>query len=291
MLNKDGGIESDLTVVCLEHDFFRVVSSAGVREHDKHHILKHLDSNVEFKDVTEEYACLGVFGPKSRNLMTDIAGKNFETNDFPFASSKNIKILDTEVWTQRLSYVGELGWELYIPIKKAKDIYKKIITDGAKYQICHAGVHAMDTLRMEKGYLHWGHDITPEENQYEAGLGFAVSYKKKVNFIGKDILLKIKDQKPKKRLVILSLKDNKPGFPLLLHDEPILCNGKIIGRSTSGNYSFNYKKNMAFGYINSEWDLQKIEKQDLEIEVEKIKYKALIEKQPLHDPKNIRIKD
>ena len=291
MLNKDGGIESDLTVVCLEHDFFRVVSSAGVREHDKHHILKHLDSNVEFKDVTEEYACLGVFGPKSRNLMTDIAGKNFETNDFPFASSKNIKILDTEVWSQRLSYVGELGWELYIPIKKAKDIYKKIITDGAKYQICHAGVHAMDTLRMEKGYLHWGHDITPEENQYEAGLGFAVSYKKKVNFIGKDILLKIKDQKPKKRLVILSLKDNKPGFPLLLHDEPILCNGKIIGRSTSGNYSFNYKKNMAFGYINSEWDLQKIEKQDLEIEVEKIKYKALIEKQPLHDPKNIRIKD
>jgi 4-methylaminobutanoate oxidase (formaldehyde-forming) len=149
----------------------------------------------------------------------------------------------------------------------------------------------MDTLRMEKGYLHWGHDITPEENQYEAGLGFAVSYKKKVNFIGKDILLKIKDQKPKKRLVILSLKDNKPGFPLLLHDEPILCKGKIIGRSTSGNYSFNYKKNMAFGYINSEWDLQKIKKQDLEIEVEKIKYKALIEKQPLHDPKNIRIKD
>ncbi len=172
MLNKDGGIETDLTVVCLDQNYFRVVSSAAVREHDKHHILKHLDSSVELRDVTENYACLGVFGPKSRNLMTDIAGKYFETKDFSFATGKNIKILNINVWLQRLSYVGELGWELYIPTKEAKTIYDKIIKDGAKYQICHAGVHAMDTLRMEKGYLHWGHDITPEENQYEAGLGF-----------------------------------------------------------------------------------------------------------------------
>ena len=97
--------------------------------------------------------------------------------------------------------------------------------------------------------MHWGHDITPEENQYEAGLRFAISYKKNVDFIGKDALLKIKDQKLKKKLIILSLKNNKPGFPLLLHDEPILCDGKIIGRTTSGNYSFNYKKNMAFGQL------------------------------------------
>ncbi|PCH47279.1 MAG: sarcosine dehydrogenase [Pelagibacteraceae bacterium] len=288
MLNKDGGIESDLTVVCLDQNYFRVVSSAAVREHDKHHILKHLDSNVEFKDVTGDYACLGVFGPKSRNLMTDIAGKYFETKDFSFATGKNIKVLNINLWVQRLSYVGELGWELYIPTKDAKTIYNKIIKDGAKYQICHAGVHAMDTLRMEKGYLHWGHDITPEENQYEAGLGFAISYKKNVDFIGKDALLKIKDQKPKKKLVILSLKENRPGFPLLLHDEPILSDGKIIGRTTSGNYSFNFKKNMAFGYVNSE---QNLNGRDIEIEVEKTKYKAIIESKPLHDPDNRIIKN
>ena len=288
MLNKDGGIETDLTVVCLDQNYFRVVSSATVREHDKHHILKHLDSSVEFKDVTEDYACLGVFGPKSRNLMTDLAGKHFETKDFPFATGKNIKILDINVWAQRLSYVGELGWELYIPIKNAITIYNKIIKDGVKYQICHAGVYAMDTLRMEKGYLHWGHDITPEENQYEAELGFAISYKKKIDFIGKDALLKIKDQKPKKKLVILSLKENKPGFPLLLHDEAILGDGKIIGRTTSGNFSFNFKKNMAFGYIYSEENLNA---KDIEIEVEKTKYKANIEAKAFHDPDNKIIKN
>ena len=288
MLNKDGGIETDLTVVCLDQNYFRVVSSATVREHDKHHILKHLDTSVEFKDVTEDYACLGVFGPKSRNLMTDLAGKYFETKDFPFATGKNIKILDINVWVQRLSYVGELGWEVFIPIKNATIIYNKIIKDGEKYQICHAGIHAMDILRMEKGYLHWGHDITPEENQYEAGLSFAISYKKNVDFIGKDALLKTRDQKPKKKLAIFSLKENKPGFPLLLHDEPILSDGKIIGRTTSGNYSFNFKKNMAFGYVNS---LSKLNGKDIEIEVEKTKYKAIVEAKPLHDPDNSIIRN
>ena len=290
MLNESGGIESDLTIVCLDRDYFRIVSSAAVREHDKHHILKYLDPDVEFKDVTEDYACLGVFGPKSRSLMTDMAGKYFANEDFPFGTSKNIKILNITVWAQRLSYVGELGWELYIPIENAKIIYEKIIRDGQKYHICHAGVHAMDILRMEKGYLHWGHDITPEENPLEAGLGFAVSFKKNVDFIGKEALVKKKNQQPQKKLVILTLKDSKPGFPLLLHDEPILNEGKIIGRTTSGNYSFIYKKNMAFGYINSNLELNSFTGKSLEIEVEKSKYESNIETQPLHDSENKLLK-
>ena len=290
MLNESGGIESDLTIVCLDRDYFRIVSSAAVREHDKHHILKYLDPDVEFKDVTEDYACLGVFGPKSRSLMTDIAGKYFANEDFPFGTSKNIKILNITVWAQRLSYVGELGWELYIPIENAKIIYEKIIQDGQKYQICHAGVHAMDILRMEKGYLHWGHDITPEENPFEAGLGFAVSFKKNVDFIGKEALVKKKNQQPQKKLVMLTLKDSKPGFPLLLHDEPILNEGIIIGRTTSGNYSFIYKKNMAFGYINSNLELNSFTNKSLEIEVEKSKYESNIETQALHDSENKLLK-
>ncbi len=290
MLNKDGGIEADLTVVCLDQNYFRIISSAAVREHDKHHILKHLDPDVEFKDVTEDYACLGVFGPKSRRLMTDIAGKNFDNEDFPFGTSKNIKITNITVWAQRLSYVGELGWEIYIPMKNAKIIYEKIIHEGQKYQICQAGVHAMDILRMEKGYLHWGHDITPEENPFEAGLKFAVSFKKNVDFIGKEALAKKKSHQPQKKLAMFTLKDSKPGFPLLLHDEPILNEGKIIGRTTSGNYSFNYKKNMAFGYINSDLELNMFIGKSLEIEVEKTKYESSIEMQPLHDPENRLLK-
>ena len=290
MLNESGGIESDLTIVCLDRDYFRIVSSAAVREHDKHHILKYLDPDVEFKDVTEDYACLGVFGPKSRSLMTDMAGKYFANEDFQFGTSKNIKILNITIWAQRLSYVGELGWELYIPIENAKIIYEKIIQDGKKYQICHAGVHAMDTLRMEKGYLHWGHDITPEENPFEAGLKFTTSFKKNIDFIGKESLIKKKNQQSQKKFVMLTLKDSKPGFPLLLHDEPILNEGKIIGRTTSGNYSFNYKKNMAFGYINSGLELNSFIGKSLEIEVEKSKYESNIETQPLHDPKNKLLK-
>ncbi len=288
MLNSDGGIESDLTVVCLDKNYFRIVSSAAVRVHDKHHILKHLDSKVEFKDVTEEQACLGIFGPKSRALMTEISREYFENRDFPFATGKNITIEGIKIWAQRLSYVGELGWELYIPVKDSNKIYNTIIQIGKKYNLCNAGVHAMDTLRMEKGYLHWGHDISPEENQYEAGLNFAISYKKDVNFIGKDFLNKIKDQKVKKRFVILSLKESKPGFPLLLHDEPIYSNNQIVGRTTSGNYSFNYNKNMAFAYIDTSKELDRT---NLEIEIEKKKYKINLEDKPFHDPDNKIMKE
>ncbi len=288
MLNSDGGIESDLTVVCLDTNHFRIVSAAAVRERDKHHILKHLDPEVEFKDVTEDFACLGIFGPKSRNLLAEIGGDNFQTKDFPFTTGKNITIENVKVWAQRLSYVGELGWELYIPIKEAKKIYNLVVKAGGKFNLCHAGVHAMDTLRMEKGYLHWGHDISPEENSYEAGLSFTVSFKKNINFIGKDFLNKIKNKKQKKKIVILSLKESKPGFPLLLHDEPIYCDKKIVGRTTSGNYSFNFKKNIAFGYIDA---LINIENKNFEIEVEKKMYKAIIEPKPLHDAENKAIKE
>jgi len=287
MLNSDGGIESDLTVVCLEENYYRIVSAAAVRARDKHHILKHLDPKVEFKDVTEDYACLGLFGPKSRDLMTEIAGNYFKNKDFPFATGKNIIIEGIKIWAQRLSYVGELGWELYIPTKDANKIYNIIIKIGVKFNLCNAGVHAMDTLRMEKGYLHWGHDISPEENQYESGLNFAVSFKKNVNFIGKDSLNKIKNKKPKKKIYTFSLKDSTPGFPLVLHDEPIYYGKKIVGRTTSGNYSFNYKKSIIFAYIENNTDTLK---KNLEIEVEKKMYKLVLENKPLHDPENKIIK-
>ncbi len=288
MLNIEGGIEADLTVVCLDKNNFRIVSSAATRIRDKHHILRHLDPKVNFKDVTEDYACLGIFGPKSRNLLTEIAGDNFQTKDFPFATGKNINIENIKIWAQRLSYVGELGWELYIPISEAKRIYSLIIKFGKNYKLSHAGVHAMDILRMEKGYLHWGHDISPEENQYEAGLDFAVSYKKNVDFIGKNYLIKMDKSEIKKKFVILSLVNSKPGFPLLLHDEPIYCDGEVIGRTTSGNYSFNYKKNLSFGYINPKINL---EGKNIEIEVEKKKYQAKLENKPVHDFDNKIIKN
>ena len=148
-------------------------------------------------------------------------------------------------------------------------------------------MHAMDTMRMESGFVHWGHDISPEENQYQAGLSFAVSYKKNVNFIGKDALLKIKDQKPSKQMMMFALKDSKPGFPLLLHEEPIYLEDKIIGRTTSGNYSFCFNKNLSFGYVNSGNTKEDLKGKNIYIEVEKKKYPVDILDKPLNQ-KNFR---
>jgi 4-methylaminobutanoate oxidase (formaldehyde-forming) len=148
-------------------------------------------------------------------------------------------------------------------------------------------MHAMDIMRMESGFLHWGHDISPEENQFQAGLNFAVSFKKNVNFIGKDALLKIKDQKQTKRLIALSVKDSKPGNPLLLHFEPIYLENKIIGYTTSGNYSFNFNKNLSFGYIDAEFSNEELLNKNLYIEVGKTKYPALLENNSLKN-KSVR---
>jgi len=281
MLNEGAGIETDLTVVCIDKNHFRIISSAAVRTHDKAHILKHLSKDIEFKDVTDELICLGIFGPKSRNLLSQITNEDLSNENFKFGTSKNIKLGSINVWVQRLSYVGELGYEIYIQNKHANKIYNLIIETGKKFKLSHCGSHAMDIMRMESGFLHWGHDISPEENQYQAGLNFAISYKKPFNFIGKEKLLKIKNKKQDKRFVMLYLKNSKPGNPLLLHEEPIYLNNKIIGKTTSGNYSFNYNKNISFGYINSPLSNIELNELDLFIEIEKIKYQAKILLKPL----------
>jgi glycine cleavage system aminomethyltransferase T len=281
MLNEKAGIETDLTVVCIDKNYFRIISSAAVRTHDKTHIQKYLSKNVKFKDVTDELICLGVFGPKSRDLLLKITKEDLSNEYFKFGTSKNIQLGPLNVWVQRLSYVGELGFELYVHNRYGKDLYNLILNTGKDFQISHCGSHAMDTMRMEAGFLHWGHDISPEENQYQAGLNFAISFKKPFDFIGRKELLKIKDEKLNKRFVMLVLKDSKPGYPLLLHEEPIYLNDKIIGKTTSGNYSFNYNKNLSFGYIYSNLSIKELNEDNLFIEIEKKKYQVELLLKPL----------
>ena len=283
MLNEAGGIETDLTVICIEKNHFRIISSAATRTHDKAHIEKHLSAELEFKDKTDELICLGIFGPKSRDLISKISKDNFSNEIFKFGTGKFVNIGSKRVWAQRLSYVGELGFEIYINNSDAKEIYQVIIEEGKNYNLSHCGSHAMDTMRMESGFLHWGHDISPEENQYEAGLNFAISYKKNIDFIGKENLLKIKDKKQIKKFIMLSLQDSAPGKPLLLHEEPIYLDNKIIGRTTSGNYSFNYNKNLSFGYVKTNISIEDLLNKNLFIEVAKKKYLATIEDKPLKD--------
>ena len=281
MLNEGAGIETDLTVVCIDNNHFRIISSAAVRTHDKAHILKYLSPDVEFKDVTDDIICLGVFGPKSRDLLSKLTNQDLSNENFKFGTSKILKIGSVNVWTQRLSYVGELGYELYIDQDKGKEIYDLIVNMGKDFKLSHCGSHAMDIMRMESGFLHWGHDISPEENQYQAGLNFAISFKKPFNFIGKEQLQKIKDQKLDRRFAMFVLKNSEPGNPLLLHEEPIYLDDDIIGKTTSGNYSFNYDKNLSFGYIKSDLSNEELQDKNIYIEIEKKKYPAEILLKPL----------
>ena len=287
MLNEDGGIETDLTVFCLDEKYFRIVSSAATRNRDKYHILKHLPESIKFEDVTEKICCLGLFGPKSREMMKVISKDDFTSDKFKFGTGKFITIADIKVWAQRISYVGEIGFELYIDNNNALKLYKILVKEGKNFKLSHCGMHAMDIMRMESGFVHWGHDISPEENQYQAGLKFAISYKKNVNFIGKEALLKIKDKKINKQMAMFTLKNSSPGEPLLLHEEPIYLENKIIGRTTSGNYSFCFDKNLSFGYINSVDSIDDLVGKELYIEVEKKKYPVELLKKPLNQ-KNFR---
>ena len=288
MLNKNGGIETDLSVVCIDKNYFRIISSAETRERDKFHIKKHLSDETDLKDVTDDYCVLGLFGPKSRELMSDISDDDFSNEKFKFSTGKDINVDGITIWAQRLSYVGELGFELYVKTIESKKLYELLIKKGKDYNITNCGTHSMDIMRMESGFLHWGHDISPEENQYQAGLNFTISFKKDLDFIGRDALLKAKDKKFSKRFIMLSLKENTPGKPLLYHDEPIYLDNKIIGRTTSGNYSFNYNKNLSFGYIEIDLSNDELQGKNLFIEIAKIKYLATIETTPLKD-KSIRL--
>ena len=285
MLNTRGGIVADLTVTCINENNFKIITGSEVRAHDKKHILKYISEDTKFIDNTENEACFGIFGPKSRELLSEVFGNYFSSNDFKFGTGKIIKYNGIELWFQRLSYIGELGWEIYIPINISREVYLKIISVEKKFNLVHAGAHALDIMRMEKGFLHWGHDISPAENPFEAGLDFTVKLNKDVDFIGKNSLIS-KNRVKKKQFINFVLENSEPGKPLMLHDEPIYYKNKIVGETTSSNYSFNYNKNMVFGYIDIELDINDLNGSKFKVEVAKNMYEMQIQFDSLHDPKN-----
>ena len=143
MLNKDGGIEADLTVICLDKNNYRIISSAANREHDKFHILKNISEDINFQDITEDYCCLGLFGPKSRELINSISKDDLSSKKFKFSTAKFININNLKVWAQRISYVGELGFELYVNTRYGRELYNLLFNTGKDFQISHCGSHLM----------------------------------------------------------------------------------------------------------------------------------------------------
>ena len=287
-LNERGGIEADLTIARINAENFHVITSISSLKRDWSHLNKNLYGNTSISDITMDYACLSIQGPQSRELLKRIIDTDLDNDNFLFSTGKYAKISDIEIWIQKLSYVGELGWELFIPSINAKEIYTTIKEEGQKYQIRDVGLHALNSLRLEKGYRHWGHDIAAEDNLFEAGLSF-VAKPNASNFIGKEAFLREEaNGSTTKRLVQFKLDDP---LPLLYHNEPIIMNGKVNGYLTSGMYGHTLGSAIGMGYIKSpNISEKKLSKSKFEIEIATKRYRAKASLRGLYDPDGEKMK-
>jgi 4-methylaminobutanoate oxidase (formaldehyde-forming) len=247
-LNERGGIEADVTVSRLVEDRFLVVAGAAtaVRVLDWLRRTMPEAARVSVTDVTSAYAVLAVMGPNSRDLLASVSTADLSKAAFPFAALREIEICTAPVLAQRMSYVGELGWELYVPSEYAGGVFDTLWAAGVDHGLRLAGMHTLDSCRLEKGFRHWGHDIGDEDTPLEAGLAFACAFDKTPPFIGREALQRQRQDGVKRSLVQFVLDD---AGPLLYHNEPIVRDGRIVGRLTSGAYGHALGRAVGMGYI------------------------------------------
>ncbi len=291
-LNAQGGIEADLTVTRLAPDQFLIVTSATSQTRDFHWLSTRIseEGHAFLTDVTAAYSVLGVMGPTSRQLLSKLTPADLSHAAFPFGTSQEIEMGYAWVRASRITYVGELGWELYIPTEYTVPIYDALVDAGAEFSLKHCGYHAMNSLRLEKGYRHWGHDITDEDTPLEAGLGFTVAWDKPGGFIGREALLKQKAAvPPRKRLVGFVLDDPEP---LLLHDEPIYRDEVMVGHTTSGMFGHTLGCSVCLGYVQAEAGVTAsyLKGGRFDIEIAGERFSARPSLRPFVDPKHERVR-
>ena len=287
-LNSRGGIEADVTVTRLSETAYLVVTPAATRLADETWLRRHLGERmVVITDVTAAEGVLAVMGPKARDLLQAVSPEDFSNAAHPFGMARQVEMGMGHVRAHRVSYVGELGWELYIGADMAAHMFEVLVEAGAGHGLKLCGLHAMDSCRMEKGFRHFGHDITCEDHVLEAGLGFAVS-KTKPAFIGRDAVLRKREDGLKKRMVQFRLTDPEP---LLYHNEPVLRDGRIVGYLSSGNYGHHLGGAVGLGYVpcpgESPADLLA---SSFEIDVAGRRIAAQASLKPLYDPTSARMK-
>ncbi len=290
-LNEEGGIEADLTVTRTGETAFLVVTTAAGQTRDLAWLEAHVPDGAHCIaiDITSGLPMLGLMGPKSRALLEALTGETLDNEVFPFATSRELEIGYARVRASRITYVGELGYELYIPAEFAAHVFDVMHEAGADFGLGSAGYHAMNACRMEKGYRHFGHDIGVEDTALEAGLGFAVAWDK-YDFIGRDALLRQRDAGPlERRLVQFRLLDD---LPLLHHEEPIWANDRIVGSITSGMYGHRIGASLGMGYVRNEGGVTKqwLDAQLFEIEIGWQRFAAEASLAPFYDPRNERIR-
>ena len=290
-LNDAGGIEADLTVTRLAEDDYLIITSGEFQVRDFHWLTRHIPEGAHavLTDVTSGMSMLGLMGPRARDLLQSLSPDDLSNESFPFGTSREIELGYGYVRASRISYVGELGWELYMPTEFTTGIYDLLIKAGVEYGLRPVGMHAMNSLRMEKAYRHYGHDITDADTPLEGGLGFAVKLDKAGGFIGRDALLRQKEAGLNKRLVQFLLNDPDP---MLYHNEPIWRDGALAGYIRSAMYGHTLGGAVALGYVENPdgVDADYVQSGAYEIEIAGVRYPATASLRPLYDPKSERIK-
>jgi glycine cleavage system aminomethyltransferase T/glycine/D-amino acid oxidase-like deaminating enzyme len=290
MFNDNGGFESDLTVTRLEEDRFYLVSGSAQTMRDFHWIRSHIppEASAQLHDATASYGVLGVMGPNARKLLAELTDADLSNEAFPFGTAQWISIGRATVLAIRITYVGELGWELHIPVDQTACAYDAIVAAGQKHGLANAGHYAINSLRMEKAYRAWGAELSPEDTPLEAGLSFAIDWAKHHEFLGQDALMQQQQAGVKKRLVLFALDDPQP---VLWGSEPIYRDGKAVGYTTSGAYGHTLGRAIAMGYVShtDPIDTAFIRDGRYELKINGQLFAAKPYLQSPHDPKRTRI--
>ena len=293
-LNPRGGIEADVTVIRLAEEAFLVVTVAASQRRDMAWFRRNVPAGlqVHISDVTSGTAMLAVMGPKVRELMARVSPDDFSNEGFPFGTSREVDLGYARVRASRLTFVGELGFELLIDAEFAAHVYDVLAEAGRDLGLKPAGYFALNSLRMEKGYRHWGHDIGEEDTPFNGGLGFAVAMDKPGGFIGREALVAQKAAGPiARRLVQVRLKDTGHP-PLMFHHEPILRDGQIVGSIMSGAYGHRIGASLGLGYVTLEGGVTAdwLREGSFEVEIAMKRYPAELQFGPWYDPKGDRIR-
>lgn len=288
-LNQRGGIEADLTVCRMTETCFWVFTGIGSFNRDWWYLKKHLHGDVKVRDISQDYACLAIQGPCARNILQPITATDLSATEFGFGCGCTAAIAGIDCWIQRISYVGELGWEIMVPANRAISLYEAIHRAGKPFALRNVGLHALNSLRLEKGFRHWGHDISSADNLIQSGLGF-VAKPDIGDFIGRDAFLAQRAAGlPDRRLVQFQLLDSEP---LLYHNEPILMDGNIVGYLTSGMYGHALGSAIGMGYVNyHQLSTERISTAQFEIEIALERFSAKASLRCFYDPEGQRMKD
>ena len=287
-LNERGGIEADLTVSRTDSDRFMITTAVGSFNKDWWHLKKLLKGEVQLRDISADYSCLALQGPNARAVLEKLVEIDLNNENFAFASGQYARVAGVMVWLQRLSYVGELGWEIFVPASDTARVFAELQTAGSEFDIRNVGLHAVNSLRLEKGYRHWGHDIGSEDNLVQAGLSFAAK-PDAGDFIGREAFLQQKAAGlPDRRLLQFKLDDPEP---LLYHNEPIIMDGSIVGYLSSGMYGHSVGSSIGMGFVVAPGlTVDRIKEATFEIEVARERFAAQASLRALYDPSSSRMK-